>query len=54
MTSEKDQSTSGDWPDLPLSDWADTCAALHLWTQVIGKIRLALAPMVNYWRQVPL
>ena len=48
------QSNSGDWPDLPLSAWADTCATLHLWTQVVGKIRLAHAPMVNHWWQVPL
>jgi len=47
-------STSSDWPELALSDWADTCATLHLWTQVIGKIRLAHAPMVNHWWQVPL
>jgi hypothetical protein len=43
-----------DWPDLPLSDWADTCATLHLWTQVVGKIRLAHAPMINHWWQAPL
>ncbi|MGH7152787.1 MAG: DUF5996 family protein, partial [Acetobacteraceae bacterium] len=43
-----------DWPSLPYSDWADTCATLHLWTQVVGKIRLAHAPMVNHWWQVPL
>jgi hypothetical protein len=42
------------WPDLPLSEWADTCATLHLWTQVVGKIRLAYAPMINHWWQVPL
>jgi hypothetical protein len=48
------QSTPSDWPDLPLSDWADTCATLHLWTQVVGKIRLAHAPMINHWWQVPL
>ena len=47
-------STPADWPDLPLADWADTCASLHLWTQVIGKIRLAHAPMVNHWWQTPL
>jgi hypothetical protein len=45
---------AGDWPDLPLNDWADTCATLHLWTQVVGKIRLAHAPMINHWWQVPL
>jgi hypothetical protein len=42
------------WPDLPLAAWADTCDTLQLWTQVVGKIRLAHAPMVNHWWQVPL
>ncbi|MGH6795518.1 MAG: DUF5996 family protein [Methylocella sp.] len=42
------------WPSLPLDEWRDTCATLHLWTQVVGKIRLALAPPVNHWWQVPL
>ena len=35
------------WPALPLDAWGDTCATLQLWTQVIGKIRLALAPMIE-------
>ena len=43
-----------DWPDLPLAAWADTCATLHLWTQVVGKVRLAHAPLINHWWQVPL
>jgi len=43
---------SRDWPDLPFSDWADTCATLHLWMQIVGKVRLAHAPMVNHWWQV--
>jgi hypothetical protein len=34
--------------------WADTCATLHLWTQVVGKIKLALAPMTNHWWQCTL
>ena len=42
------------WPDLPLANWADTCATLHLWTQIVGKIRLAHAPLINHWWQVPL
>jgi hypothetical protein len=46
--------SSGAWPRLPLSAWADTRDTLHLWTQVIGKVRLALEPMVNHWWQVPL
>jgi hypothetical protein len=42
------------WPSLPLAEWRDTYATLHLWTQVVGKIRLGLAPMTNHWWQVPL
>lgn len=42
------------WPELTLADWADTRDTLHLWTQVVGKVRLALEPMVNHWWQVPL
>jgi hypothetical protein len=43
-----------EWPELPLAAWRDTCATLHLWTQIVGKIRLARAPFVNHWWQVPL
>ena len=42
------------WPSLPFAEWQDTCATLHLWTQIVGKVRLALAPMVNHWWQVTL
>lgn len=42
------------WPDLPFGGWQDTCATLHMWTQIVGKVRLALEPMVNHWWQVPL
>src|SRR5579871_4279398 len=42
------------WPELPLARWKDTYATLHMWTQVVGKVRLALAPPVNHWWQVPL
>jgi hypothetical protein len=42
------------WPSLPLAEWQDTYATLHLWTQVVGKIRLAQAPLINHWWQVPL
>jgi hypothetical protein len=42
------------WPSLAFEQWQDTCATLHLWTQVIGKVRLKLAPMVNHWWQVTL
>jgi hypothetical protein len=36
------------WPDVPYAAWKDTAATLHLWTQVIGKIRLALTPWLNH------
>jgi hypothetical protein len=42
------------WPALPLEEWKDTCATLHMWTQVVGKVRLALTPLVNHWWNVPL
>jgi hypothetical protein len=42
------------WPELPFAAWADTCATLQLWTQVVGKIRLAHTPTVNHWWNVPL
>jgi enamine deaminase RidA (YjgF/YER057c/UK114 family) len=42
------------WPPLPLDGWRDTYATLHMWTQVVGKTRLALAPPVNHWWNVPL
>ena len=42
------------WPVLPWEEWQETCFTLHMWSQVIGKIRLALAPMLNHWWQVPL
>lgn len=37
------------WPALPLSAWRDTCATLHMWTQIVGKIRLSLSSKVNHW-----
>lgn len=42
------------WPDLPFPDWRDTAVTLHLWTQVVGKVRLALTPWLNHGWQVPL
>lgn len=42
------------WPALPLESWRDTYATLHMWTQIVGKTRLALAPMENHWWQVAL
>jgi Family of unknown function (DUF5996) len=42
------------WPALPVEQWKDTRATLHMWTQIVGKIRLALTPLVNHWWNVPL
>jgi hypothetical protein len=42
------------WPSLPWEAWKDTCETLHMWTQIIGKVRLALSPYMNHWWQVPL
>ena len=43
------------WPRLPApDDWAETLATVHRWTQVVGKVRLAHAPLVNHWWNVPL
>jgi Family of unknown function (DUF5996) len=42
------------WPALPLNSWKDTYATLHMWTQIVGKVRLRLTPLVNHWWNVPL
>jgi hypothetical protein len=41
------------WPALELAAWRETYATLHLWSQVVGKTRLALAPPINHWWHVP-
>ena len=42
------------WPEIPLNEWIDTCETLHRWTQVVGKVRMALTPLVNHWWNVTL
>src|ERR1700740_492142 len=42
------------WPALPLESWKDTCATIHMWTQMVGKVRLRLTPLVNHWWNVTL
>ena len=42
------------WPSLKYDEWSDTARTLHMWTQVIGKIRMAKAPPVNHWWHVTL
>lgn len=36
------------WPDIPLEAWSDTCATLHMWTQIVGKIRMVQSPWANH------
>jgi hypothetical protein len=40
------------WPDLPWTAWAGTCEALHLWSQIVGKVRMVRTPLVNHWWNV--
>jgi uncharacterized protein DUF5996 len=42
------------WPALALSSWKETYATLHMWTQIVGKVRLGLTPLVNHWWNIPL
>ncbi|MFB3903800.1 MAG: DUF5996 family protein [Acidobacteriota bacterium] len=42
------------WPSLPLEEWIGTCVTLHLWTQIVGKIRLAQSPWINHCWHVTL
>jgi hypothetical protein len=43
------ESDNSPWPDLPLAAWSDTCDTLQLWTQIAGKVRIALTPLINHW-----
>src|ERR1700723_2345186 len=45
---------SDNWPDLPWKAWEPTASTLHMWTQIVGKTRLALTPLQNHWWNVPL
>jgi len=42
------------WPALPLAEWKPTLDTLHMWTQIVGKVRRVQCPLVNHWWQVPL
>jgi hypothetical protein len=54
MTFPETKGPAETWPALPFGEWRETLATLHMWTQVVGKVRLAQAPHVNHWWQVPL
>ena len=42
------------WPPLPLNEWRDTYRTLHMWTQIAGKVRMAMHPPLNHWWHVTL
>ncbi len=42
------------WPALPLEAWQDTFATLHMYSQIVGKLRLAQSPLINHWWEAPL
>jgi hypothetical protein len=42
------------WPELHFAEWSDTLDTLHMWTQIVGKTRLALSPLQAHWWNVPL
>lgn len=44
----------GAWPELPWEAWSETADTLHMWTQMVGKTRMALTPLQNHWWNVPL
>ncbi|MFI0575244.1 DUF5996 family protein [Streptomyces tendae] len=52
--SGSDTSNRTAWPSLRVADWTKTRDTLHMWTQIVGKLRLAHAPLVNHWWQVAL
>jgi Family of unknown function (DUF5996) len=51
---DQDRARGEPWPPLRLEEWSDTCTTLHLWTQIVGKIRLAQSPWMNHCWQVTL
>ena len=54
MAAQPDSMNQNPWPELPLEAWQETYATLHMWTQIVGKVRLALSPRVNQWWEVAL
>jgi hypothetical protein len=54
MSADNASSRDQAWPALTLADWKDTLETLHMWTQIVGKVRLAISPYLNHWWEVPL
>ncbi|MFE7565374.1 DUF5996 family protein [Streptomyces sp. NPDC057539] len=52
MVTTEARRRAGMWPRLRLAEWAETRDTLHMWTQIVGKVRLAHAPLLNHWWQV--
>ncbi|HLR93255.1 MAG TPA: DUF5996 family protein [Jiangellaceae bacterium] len=52
--STAETATAQSWPRLRVADWAQTRDTLHMWTQIVGKVRMSQAPFVNHWWQVTL
>ena len=52
MKSSADTPKQAAWPELPLEKWQSTYDTLHMWTQIVGKVRLALSPLINHWWEV--
>src|ERR1035438_3422823 len=50
----EDNATNKVWPELPQSAWSETCATLHMWLQIVGKVRMALVPAINHCWNVTL
>jgi hypothetical protein len=54
MNPEVKRAEENPWPALPLKEWEPTRATLHMWTQMAGKVKLALCPGINHWWGVTL
>jgi hypothetical protein len=54
MMPSKSKPDPGNWPELKWMDWQQTADTLHMWTQIVGKTRLALSPLQAHWWNVPL
>jgi hypothetical protein len=51
---QRSPSRPGSWPDLAVAEWLPTLETLHRWTQIVGKVRMAMAPPLNHWWHVTL
>ena len=54
IESQATTDTAEPWPELPWTEWGPTIDTLHMWTQIVGKVRMVLAPPLNHWWHVPL